>query len=234
MEGGHLGAIVQPTAALIVLGGTLGATLVSSPRDDLARASSLIKRVFAPTPPRAPRLIRELSEMAARARKDGVISLEQTAANHPDPSLRFAIQYLVDGVPANQLREVLETEAEIHSAKQIGAARVFEVAGGYAPTFGILGAVIGLIHVMENLQDEHLLGAGIAVAFCGHSIRCGSRKSCFLTAGKNGSDASQNKTIGIYQLIADGMLAIQAGQNPRMVEDRLRLYLREPGKSSRK
>jgi chemotaxis protein MotA len=224
LEGGHIGSITQPTAALIVVGGTLGATLLATPIPDALRAMKLLKSAFLPGPSRAPDTVKRLVEMASVARKEGIIALESLYKDHPDPFFRLAIQHVVDGTNAQLLREILDTDLHVRVEERNAAAKLFETAGGFAPTVGILGAVLGLIHVMENLDDPSKLGSGIAVAFVATIYGVGLANLLFIPIGnKLKRLTAMDRTL--QEMVIEGALAIQAGQSPRAVEDRLHAFL---------
>ncbi len=227
LGGGNLNAILQPNAALIVLGGTLGATLLSSPKADIARGIRMLSRAFRSHDSPANRMLTQLVRMSAVARKDGIVALENSRDARGLPFLQLAIQHVVDGTNAQHLREILDTDLEVHLEQELAAAKVFETAGGFAPTMGILGAVIGLIHVMENLHDESALGSGIAVAFVATVYGVGIANLLLLPiANKLRTMVHHDRRV--REMVMEGALAIQEGQNPRVVEDRLRVFLDEP------
>ena len=163
LEGGHLSSLFQPTAFLIVVGGTLGAVMLQSPLRTFVDGMRMGRWVFVPPVASHETIIDQVASWSAVARKEGLLTLENQIDALPDPFMRKGLQLLVDGVEPNRLREVLEVEIGVWEGQMRQAARIWEAAGGYAPTIGILGAVMGLIHVMENLSDPSRLGAGIAV-----------------------------------------------------------------------
>lgn len=165
LEGGALGQITQPVALWIVLGGTLGAVFLSFPKDELWRAFGCLPRVYFHEALPSAAKIEELVELATLARREGLLILEAKRSETTDPMLAKAMGHIVDGIEPEVLREVLEVEIDSIRRRDEAAARVFEVAGGYAPTIGILGAVLGLIQVMARLNDPSKIGEGIAVAF---------------------------------------------------------------------
>jgi len=229
LEGGHVGSILQATAALIVFGGTLGATLVAFPKRDFVRALKLLRLVVTDRPTDVGALSRRIVEFASVARRDGVLALEGRLKEVEDPFLRRALQFVVDGVDASVTRGTLEGAIDAEYDENVIAARVWESAGGFAPTIGILGAVLGLIHVMENLNDPSKLGGGIAVAFVATVYGVGSANLLFLPFANK-----LKRKLGVERerkvLIMEGVLAIQEGMNPRVLEERLRaLAGEEPG-----
>jgi chemotaxis protein MotA len=223
LEGGHAGSLAQATAAIIVIGGTMGAVAVAFPLRDFVRGLKMFGAALRDKKNDIPGLIQQIVELAGVARRDGVLALEQRLASIRDPFVRRSVGFLVDGVDAAVARDALETE--IHGEYEEGAvaAKVWESAGGFAPTVGILGAVLGLIHVMENLSDPSKLGGGIAVAFVATVYGVGLANLVFLPVAnklkRKLALERERKT-----LIAEGVLSIQAGLNPRVLEEKLRAY----------
>jgi chemotaxis protein MotA len=224
LESGHAGSIFQPTAAIIVLGGTTGATLFSAVRTDLAQGLRLAANAFRKPPRPERRILRDFAQMAEIARKEGIVALEERYESHPDPLFRFALQQIVDGTRPQLMREMLGTEAETRYEKVRNGIRVFEMAGGYAPTIGIIGAVLGLIQVMENLDDPSELGAGIAVAFVATIYGVGLANMVLLPiAAKLRRLAAHQRACD--EMVIEGALSIVSGQSPRAVQDRLSCFL---------
>ena len=224
LEGGHLGSLVQPTAFMIVVGGTLGAVMLQSRTATFLRGMKMARWVFVPPAMSHEQLIQQVVLCSHTARKEGLLALENLIPNLPDPFLQKGLQLLVDGVEPNRLREVLEVEIGTWEGQMKQSARVWEGAGGYAPTIGILGAVLGLIHVMENLSDPAKLGSGIAVAFVATIYGVGLANLVFLPIAKKlmaiiGSMTSQR------EMVVDGLEGIANGDNPRIIESRLRGYV---------
>jgi len=224
LEGGSLGSLVQFAAFLIVIGGTVAAVMVQSPLPVFLDGARLGKWVVLPPAFDAEGAIRQLTEWAALARRDGMLALENQLAGVADPFMRNGLQMLVDGFEPERIRETLEVETVAWEDRQRAAAKVWEAAGGYAPTIGILGAVLGLIHVMENLSDPAKLGGGIAVAFVATVYGVGTANLLFLPI------ASKLKSLIVRQvrlrdIITDGLLGIANGENPKVIEGRLSGYL---------
>ena len=165
LEDGSIGSLFQGAAALIVFGGTMGAVLLSHPLRDVQEAGRSLRHVFVDDMQPASQVLDAIGRLAVKARKDGILSLEDEIDGLADPFLRRGLRLAVDGTNPTTLRGMLEAENDGREEFEQAPARVYEAAGGYAPTVGILGAVLGLIHVMENLSDPSRLGAGIAVAF---------------------------------------------------------------------
>ena len=223
LEGGHASSLAQATAAIIVLGGTIGATMVAFPKKDFMRGIKLAKKALTEKVEPHDALVAKLVELAGLARRDGVLALEGKLAELTDPFLKKAIGFAVDGVDAAVARDALETAVDAEFEEQTVAAKVFETAGGFAPTVGILGAVLGLIHVMENLSDPSKLGGGIATAFVATVYGVGIANLILLPMAsklkrKMGLE-KERKTI-----IVEGVLAIQEGMNPRVLEQKLQAY----------
>ena len=220
LEGGHLGALANGPAALIVLGGTVGAALLQSPMSAFKRAMQTV--VWILFPPRIDMTggIDRVVNWSLTARKEGLLGLEGVADTEPDNYSRKGLQLLVDGVEPETIRSVLEVDYMTQESRDIEAAKVFESMGGYAPTIGIIGAVMGLIHVMGNLADPGQLGSGIAVAFVATIYGVASANLVLLPI------ASKLKAIAMRQslyreMLLEGILSIAEGENPRSIELKL-------------
>ena len=236
LEGGHVGSIVQDTAAIIVLGGTFGAVMVSFPKKDFIRGMKMVKMGFTDAKHDMSAITKQIVDLAGVARRDGVLALEGKLSEVQDPFLRRALQFVVDGVDAEVTRSTLEAAIEADFEEHIVGAKVWESAGGFAPTIGILGAVLGLIHVMENLNDPSKLGGGIATAFVATIYGVGAANIFFLPfANKIKRKLTAEKER--KTLIAEGVLSIQEGINPRVLEEKLRAWTGEeaaPGEAEKK
>jgi chemotaxis protein MotA len=224
LEGGNLGSLVQLAAFLIVIGGTLAAVMVQSPMQVFVDGLRLSKWVVMPPGFDADGVIRQMSEWAALARRDGMLALENLLAGIADPFTRNGMQMLVDGFEPERIREALEVETIAWEERKRAAAKVWDAAGGYAPTIGILGAVLGLIHVMENLSDPAKLGSGIAVAFVATVYGVGTANLIFLPVA-NKLKSLIARQVRLREIIADGLLGIANGENPKVIEGRLAGYL---------
>lgn len=226
LEGGHAGSLVQATAAIIVIGGTMGACAVAFPMKDFIRGLKMAGVAMKEKKSDLGPIMQQIVDLAGVARRDGVLALEQRLAEINEPFLKRAVGFIVDGVDATVAREALEIEIANHFEEGVVAAKVFESAGGYAPTVGILGAVLGLIHVMENLSDPSKLGGGIATAFVATVYGVGTANLLFLPLANK-----IKRKLAIERerrtLIAEGVLGIQAGLNPRVLEEKLRAYAGE-------
>lgn len=223
LEGGHASSLMQLTAFMIVAGGTIGAVAVAFPVKDFVRGVKMAGVAFGQKKDDTEGLMTTIVDLAGVARRDGVLALEQRLAEIKDPFLKRAIGFIVDGVDASVARDALETEIHHQFEEGTVGAKVWESAGGFSPTVGILGAVLGLIHVMENLSDPSKLGPGIAVAFVATIYGVGLANLLFLPMA-----TKIKRKIGIAKeratLIAEGVLSIQAGLNPRVLEEKLRAY----------
>lgn len=224
MEGGHLDSLVQPTAFFIVVGGTLGAVLLQSPMSTFITGMKMAKWVFLPPTVDSAGLIGQVAQWSSIARKEGLLALEGQIAALKDPFVRKGLQLLVDGAEPDRLREVLEVEIDAWEASLKQAAKVWESAGGYSPTIGIIGAVMGLIHVMENLSDPSKLGSGIAVAFVATIYGVGAANLIFLPVAKK-LLANVSRLVAEREMLVDGLVGIANGDNPRIIESRLQGYL---------
>lgn len=224
LEGGHVASLLQPTAFLIVVGGTLGAVMLQSPFRVFADGMRMARWVFVPPPDRGEELIGLVTQWGLIARRDGLLSLEPRIAEQDDPFLQRGLQFLVDGVEPERLRELMGIEIDASEAQMKLGARVWEAAGGYSPTIGILGAVLGLIHVMENLSDPARLGAGIAVAFVATIYGVGFANLVFLPFAKK-LQAHIARISSEREMIIDALVGIGNGENPRIIEARMRGYL---------
>lgn len=221
LEGGHAQSLVQVTAAIIVFGGTLGAVLLSFSPADTRRALHSLRDVFTEHTGTPEAVITKISAYATRARKQGIMTLEDDLQHETDPFLRKGLGLAVDGTNPHVVRDMLTMESESLEERDGRPAKVYESAGGYAPTIGILGAVLGLIQVMENLNDPSQLGHGIAVAFVATIYGVGSANLIFLPiATKLRSRAAE--AAAQRDIIIEGILSIQEGLNLRLIEEKLR------------
>lgn len=223
LEGGHISSLVQPTAFLIVIGGTLGAVMLQSPLSVFKRGLSMARWIFFPPKRGDQRVVEQVTRWSSLARKEGLLALENEIVTLRDPFVKKGLQLLVDGAEPMRLREVLEVELGTYEHHLKTSAKIWEAAGGYAPTIGILGAVMGLIHVMENLSDPSKLGAGIAVAFVATIYGVGSANLIFLPMAKK-LLAAIGDTVAVREMYIDGLVGIANGDNPRIIESRLQGY----------
>jgi chemotaxis protein MotA len=220
IEGGSVRTLLQLPAALVVLGGTFGAVLLSFGTADVRAAFRSLRTAYVDALEPAQMVIARVLAYSTRARRTGVLSLEPDLDSEPDAFLRRALSLAVDGATPTEIRNNLEVEMDARAEEEEVPSRVFEAAGGYAPTIGILGAVIGLIHVMEHLADPSRLGSGIAVAFVATIYGVGSANLLFLPIAsrlRQRAEAAARRR----EMLIDAAIAIQEGVNPRVIEQRL-------------
>ncbi len=230
LEGGHISSLVQPTAFLIVLGGTFGAVMLQSPFPVFMQGVRMMGWAFRSPKVQQMPVVEQVVRWSQVARKEGLLALESQIASMPDPFARKGLQLLVDGAEPDRLREVLEVEVTVYENHLRNAAKIWDAAGGYAPTVGILGAVMGLIHVMENLSDPAKLGGGIAVAFVATIYGVGLANLVFLPVAKK-LLAHVGRLVSLREMMIDGLVSIANGDNPRIIESRLLGYLEEKPKT---
>lgn len=224
LEGGHLSSIIQPTAALIVFGGTLGAVLVSFPLNQFMAGVKALRNLFGDEGHDPQALIDEIAEQAKIARRDGLLALEETVKHLKDPFLKKSLDMVVAGFDSKTLQETLDLALAEQDEQGEAPAKVFEAAGGYSPTIGIVGAVLGLIHVMSNLSDVSKVGAGIAVAFVATIYGVASANLLFLPAA-NKLKIKHREHMRLCEMTQAGVLALQQGQSPRLIADRLAVFV---------
>ena len=227
IEGGNLRQILQPTAALIVFGGTMGAVLLQFPLATVVAAFRRMAHVFAaPTKP-SDLLIKQLVAFANKARRSGVVSLDSDLRTIQDPFLKQAIMLAVDGTEPVELRKIMKVSLDSTAENDDRMPSVFESAGGFSPTIGILGAVLGLIQVMQHLDNIQEVGRGIAVAFVATIYGVGVANLFFLPfAGKMRIQLREEHQR--REMMLEGVVSILEGMNPRMVEIKLAGFLNEP------
>jgi chemotaxis protein MotA len=226
LEGGKIRDVAQITAALIVFGGTFGAVMVTTPYPVLMRALRKVSLVFVDRAPQPSDAIDEIISFAGKARRHGIVSLEQDADNVPDPFLRKALNLAVDGTDLDDIRKMMELEVAAEEHRGEDEAKVFEAAGGYAPTVGIIGAVLGLIQVMKHLENIDEVGRGIAVAFVATVYGVGSA-NLFLLPAANKLRSRVQRATQIRELMLEGVVAIVEGLNPKLIRTKLEAYARD-------
>ncbi len=228
LEGGHLSSLIQPTAAIIVLGGTIGATMVAHTGHEFATALKDLKKVFLGKEPNYTGLIQQLVKFGVVARREGLLSIDNMLRDVTNPFMAENLRRLIDGYEAAALRNIMEERMGRIEESKAGCAKVWETMGGFCPTVGILGAVLGLIHVMSNLDDPSALGPGIATAFVATIYGVGAANLVMLPIGGKLKKIYHHEMLEM-ELILAGILAVQAGDNPRRVEDQLQNILGEHG-----
>ena len=225
LEGGHLGSLLQFAAFTIVVGGTLAAVMLQSPLHVFMDGMRLARWIVVPPALDIDHVIASIMRWASVARKEGMLALENSLAAVDDSFLLSGLRMLVDGFDGEKITETMQVEITGFEERYRAAARVWESAGGYAPTIGILGAVIGLIHVMENLTDPAKLGEGIAVAFVSTVYGVGSANLFFIPMA-NKLKALIRQQVLRRELVLDGLLGIANGENPKIIAARLEGYFR--------
>lgn len=223
IEGGHLSSLVQPAAFVIVVVGTLGAVLLQSGLPNFKRGVRMAKLVFVPTPDTTSAVELQITTWSAIARRDGLLSLERYLDGVKDPFKAKGLRLLIDGIDPFKLKDILEVDLNSYERRERQAVKVWEAAGGYAPTVGIIGAVLGLIHVMENLADPSQLGSGIAVAFVATIYGVGLANLLFLPI------ANKLKSLVVHEvtqreMLIDAFFGIALGDNPRIIQERMSAY----------
>lgn len=232
LEGGHVGSIMQITAAIIVFGGTFGAVFISYPFHDVISSFKEVKKIIREPLQNPNQVIKQIIQYANKARKEGILSLEKDLKMIEDPFLKKALTLAVDGVEPHMIRETMVTELEYQDEHGKIHSKVFKSAGGYAPTIGILGAVLGLIHVMENLNDPSKLGVGIATAFVATVYGVGSANLLFLPMS-NKLEVRHRHEMILKEMILEGIVSVATGENPRLIEEKLNSFLKQQRKNDK-
>lgn len=230
MEGGRLKDISQITAAIIVLGGTCGAVMVSTPMHVLLGSARRLIHVFLDKIETPDEVIEELIGYAASARRSGLVALEDEAMQVQDPFLRKALNLAVDGTDLQEIRSMMQLEIELSENQACAEARVFECAGGYSPTIGIIGAVMGLIQVMKNLANIEEVGHGIAVAFVATVYGVGLANVVLLPIATKIKARIESETT-LKELKLEGVVGIVEGMNPKLIRHKLEAYERQNKKA---
>jgi chemotaxis protein MotA len=225
-EGGKVKEILQFTAAMIVLGGTFGAVMITTPLPLLFAAVKKLPLVFWDRTVSSSHVIEEILGYATRARKNGIVSLEADIDKIEDPFLRKALSLAVDGTDLQDLRRMMDLELHLEEQSGEAEAKVFECAGGYSPTLGIIGAVLGLIQVMKHLENIDEVGKGIAVAFVATVYGLVVANIIMLPAGSK-LKARLQESIRTKEMMLEGVCSIAEGLNPKLIRSKLEAYLRE-------
>ena len=224
LEGGTLRQVTQPTALMIVLGGTLGAVMLEYPVAVLGAAARRFFSVFRSRGSEGEEIVTQLVGFANKARRNGILSLDADLAEIQDPFLKQALMLAIDGTEPAAVRRIMQLELENTADNEARIPQVFESAGGFSPTIGIIGAVIGLIQVMQHLSDINEVGRGIAVAFVATIYGVGMANLVFLpAAGKLRIRQQEEETL--KEMMLEGVTSIQEGMNPRTIEIKLRTFL---------
>lgn len=231
LEGGNLGQILQPTAAMIVFGGTMGAVLISFPLSVVINAFRRLANVVMEPNQNARATVDALVKYANQARREGIVSLDRELPNIQEPFLRRSLMLAVDGTEPQELRKIMELELDNLEEREEKISQVFESAGGFSPTIGIIGAVLGLIQVMQHLDKIDEVGRGIAVAFVATIYGVGAANLLLLPAAGKLKIRIREEQV-IREMTLEGVVSILEGMNPRMLENKLLGFLseaKEPG-----
>ncbi len=226
LEGGKISQILQPTAAIIVFGGTLGAVMLQFPLAIVASAFRRLVNVFFEKRLDPQRVVRDLVGFANKARKEGIISLDAELPAIQDPFLKKSLMLAVDGTEPQELRKMMQLDLDNRAEYEDKIPRVFESAGGFSPTIGIIGAVLGLIQVMQHLDNINEVGRGIAVAFVATVYGVGSANLFFLPSSGKLRIRIREEQI-VREMTLEGVVSILEGMNPRMLETKLTSFLQE-------
>ena len=224
LEGGHIDSIMNAVALLIVLGGTLGAVMLQTPLNTFVRALNMLVWIILPPQNLPEETLDKILNWSEMARKEGLFRLESAAKIEENLFTQKGLHLISDGATTDMIRDILESDMDIQEYNDLQSAKVFEAMGGYSPTIGIIGAVLGLIHVMGNLADPSSLGAGIAVAFIATIYGVALANLLFLPiSGKLKTLIQRRGNLQI--MIIEGLIGVANGDNPRNIESRLQSYL---------
>lgn len=226
IEGLHIGQILQGTAAIIVFGGTFGAMFVSFPTQDIKKAFSMIGVIYKNVDLDVRPVIDEIIRIATIARKEGVLAVEGQRESITNPLFKKCIKYVIDGFEPNTVKEIIDTEIYLAFEEEEAAGKVFEGAGGYSPTIGIIGAVLGLIHVMSQLNDPSKLGDGIAVAFVATVYGVGAANLLLIPWGTKLKRKAAQRMVQ-KEVVKLGVVGIQEGLNPHFLQEKLEVFVEE-------
>lgn len=223
IEGGHWQTLLNAPAALIVLGGTLGAVVLQTPKPLLILALRRSRWIFKPPLANFDKQNKKLIQWAQVARREGLLGLEKLIPKETNPFLKRGLSLVADGFEPVQIRQLLEVDIVNQAQRNKQAAHVFDSMGGYAPTIGIIGAVLGLIHVMSDLQDPSLLGDGIAVAFVATIYGVGLANLLLIPCANKIRNYAQEQSL-LQEMFLEGLVSIAEGENPRSVKERIDAY----------
>ncbi len=225
-EGGTTAHLVQAAAAIIVFGGTLGATILSFPLKDIITAFISLKFIFFSRSINFDKAIETILDLLVIARKRGLLALQEELDRIDDSFLKRGITYVIDGVSPNIIKESLQQEIYAYEEIIRRAARVYDSAGGFAPTIGIIGAILGLIHVLKNVADPSKIGIGIATAFVATIYGVGSANLIFIPIAKRIVNKLEDEIL-LMELMVEGILGIEAGMNPYFLRIKLESFVKE-------
>lgn len=225
IEGGKISSLIQPAAFLIVMCGTFGAVLLQSNTSSFIAGLKMVRQVFTTPIDDRQELAKRISLWSNFARKEGIFMLEPYLKKETDPFIQKGLKLMIDGTPPEKIRQLIAIDMHFFEIQQRNAAKIWNAAGGYAPTVGILGAVLGLIHVMENLSEPSKLGSGIAVAFVATIYGVGLANLVFLPISNKLKALIQHEMMR-REMLLNAWVSIASGDHPRIVEERLLAYLR--------
>lgn len=228
LEGGRVSQILQPTAAIIVFGGTIGAVMLQFPMRVIVQAAKQLRNVFHERDSSAQQTVQQLVGYANQARRTGMVSLDNELEKIEDPFLRRSLTLAVDGTEPEELRKMMESELQARAEEEDLIARVFESAGGFSPTIGIIGAVLGLIQVMQHLQNMDEVGKGIAVAFVATIYGVGAANLIFLPCAGKLKIRFRHLQV-VREMTLEGVISVLEGMNPHVLEGKMLGFLQEQG-----
>ncbi|MCL6547790.1 MAG: flagellar motor protein [Alicyclobacillus sp.] len=232
MDGGSISALFKLNALILILGGTLGATLASATVRDFLSFGKYIRKALFHRAADPLDVIARLVDLATVARREGILALEERIEQFDDEFLKNGVQLVVDGVDPELVKAMLETELGYIEERHHAAARLFEVAGGYAPTMGIIGTVMGLVHVLGNLQNVDELGPQIATAFTATLYGVVTANVIWIPIANKLKRRNAEEML-LREIMIEGVLSIQAGENPKILDRKLKAFL-APGMRERK
>lgn len=233
LEGGNLRELLSIPALVIVFGGTFGATLISVPLVDFLRLPNLLKLAFFPHAFRHAETAREIVRLAGLARRNGLLALESEVATLQDPFLTKGLSLVIDGTDSEMIRETMETEIMTMEARHKAGAKVFTLLGGLAPTMGVIGTVMGLVNMLANVDEPSSMGPAIATAFLATLYGVASANLLFLPLGTKLA-ARSIEELHQREILLEGLMSMQAGLSPMVVEERLKSFLKPGDRNWRK
>lgn len=228
LEGGTIGSLLGVSAALIVFGGTIGATITSYSLEDIKKVPALLVKAFKDEKENYMEIIKYFTYLAQKARSEGLLSLESEIEseeiNKFDPILKECLELVVDGSDMELIKTTMENKIYMEDMQAKKEAGIFEAAGGYAPTMGIIGTVMGLVHVLSSVNEPEKLGPAIAMAFIATLYGVSSANLFWLPIAQKLKNRAKIKTTE-RELILEGSLSLQAGENPRILERKLLTFI---------
>lgn len=222
--GGNFGALVNPGAFILVIGGTFGATIIGASMEDLLNVPNVLKNAFFGKNLKFDETINMLVNLSRTVRKEGLLSLESVIETIGDDFFKKAIQIVVDGMDADQVRAILETDLELLEERHKRGQKLFATMGGFAPTLGVTGTVMGLVFMLANLSTPDTMGPAISAAFIATLYGISSANLLFLPIGNKLGRRNDEENLH-RRIILEGILSIQAGDNPRILEEKLLAFL---------